>query len=100
MDLDAIYVPAWARDKAIAGLTLTADSIWIGRIAASILVRQDREAGGRPVVTKTLYRPCPLCGRPLLGEEAQARFELDRTMTGRQLPCGLECLDVSKTKGR
>jgi hypothetical protein len=100
VDLDAIYVPAWAQAKAIRGLTLTAETIWLGRIAASALARLDREAGGTPVMTKTLYRRCPLCDRPLLGEEAQARFDLDRTMTGRQVPCGPECLDVSKSRGR
>src|SRR5580698_799785 len=88
VELDAIYVPDWALKKAIRGLTVTNSSVWLRRIAANLLARIDREAGGTPKVTPTAYRRCPMCDRALLGVEAEQRFELDKKWTGNQTPCG------------
>jgi len=96
VDLDRIWVPAWAQAKAIRDLTVTQSSVWLGRIAANVLARIDREAGGKPVLTPTLYRRCPQCDRALLGDEAQARWEMDLSYTGRQLPCGPECIERAR----
>ena len=96
VELDAITVPEWARRKAIPGLTITETSVWLGRIAANALARFDRESGGEPRLTIAAYRPCKVCGRARLGEDAEARWELDRKYEGWRLPCGPECLEIAK----
>lgn len=93
VELDVLVVPEWARRKAIPGLTLTGASVWLGRIAARALERMDREAGGEPKLTLSAYRPCKVCGRPLLGEEAEARWELDKKFQGESKPCGPGCVE-------
>lgn len=95
VELDQIPMPNWAREKAIKGLTLTDSVVWLKRIAGRKLEALDRECGGNPRVTTTQYRPCPICRRPLIGEEAEARWELDKTFTGTQVPCGPTCLETA-----
>jgi hypothetical protein len=96
VELDAIYVPDWARAKAVKGLPLTASSVWLRRIAANKLANLDREAGGEPKLTLAWFRRCMLCGRACLGAEAENRLALDRKVNGSQIPCGPDCLDVSR----
>jgi hypothetical protein len=104
VELDAIYVPDWAKKKAVPGLTLTRESIWLGRIAGRILEREDRAAGGNPRVTAEVYRPCKCCKRPLLGLAAEERLSLDRRFHGDRIPCSPECAEIqaarTKRKGR
>jgi hypothetical protein len=87
----AIVVPAWARRKAIRGLGVHADKVWLGRMAGMKLVRLDCEGGGTPLVTTTVFRRCQICGRGLIGVEAEARWELDRQFVGDRIPCGPDC---------
>ena len=98
VELDAIYVPGWAKRKAIPGLTLTRESIWLGRIAGRILEREDRAAGGSPKVTPAAYRPCKCCKRPLLGIAAERRLELDRRYHGDRIPCSPECAEIQAAR--
>ncbi len=100
VELDQIYVPAWARAKAVKGLTVTASTVWLKRIAATALAALDREAGGDPMLTRTSYRRCGICGRALLGAEAEARWELDKQSEGHRLPCGPDCIELQKVKRR
>lgn len=103
VDLDVLQVPDWAAAKALPGFEMSGSRVWLGRILAQYLARMDREAGGRPLVTAVAYRRCPACGRALLGEEARARWELDKRLTGRMAPCGPECVErqkAAKRKGR
>lgn len=98
--LDAIAMPDWARKKAIKGLTLTPDTVWLRRMAAVYLARLDAEAGGEPEMTWAEYRRCPMCGRPLLDADAAARAETDQRFGGDQIPCSIECVELSKRKGK
>lgn len=98
VELDAIEVPAWARRKAVPGLTVTETSVWLGRIAARMLEREDQRAGGSPRLTMTGYRPCRLCGRARLGADAEYRLELDRQYGGASMPCGPECSELQAAR--
>lgn len=98
VELDKIPVPQWARDKAIPGLTLTGNSVWLGRIAARALARLDQSVGGRPQLTFEVYRPCRICRRPLLGPAAEHRLELDRKFEGWRIPCGPECVEIETAR--
>jgi hypothetical protein len=96
--LGALAMPDWARRKAIKGLTLTEDTVWLRRIAGVYLARLDAEAGGEPEMTWAEYRRCTLCGRPLLDAEAELRAETDARFGGDQIPCSAECVELSKKK--
>lgn len=104
VETTALAIPAWARAKAVKGLTGDAGRIWLGRIAANLLARLDREAGGSPRLTMTAYRQCKVCGRALLGVAAEHRLELDRRFEGERIPCSPDCVEVQaarqKRKGR
>jgi hypothetical protein len=78
VETTAIPIPAWALKKAIPGLKPPAGGVWLGRIAGKLLADMDRQSGGRPKVTQTFYRPCRICGRGLIGVEAELRWEQDR----------------------
>jgi hypothetical protein len=59
--------------------------------------RVDRAEGGRPWFAESEYRRCGLCNRPLLDVDAAARRYMDEsTTTGKQLPCGADCIEASK----
>lgn len=95
VETTAIEIPGWARAKADTRLSQSPHRVWFrGRSngRAQILARQDRAAGGRPEVTAVEFRVCGVCGRVLLGLEAQARRKVEEMhQQGRELPCGSEC---------
>jgi hypothetical protein len=91
VELSVITVPAWARKKAVKGLTITETSVWLRRINARELMREDQRSGGIPQVTWTSCRPCRICKRTLIGLEAEHRFFLDLRMTGEWTTCGPDC---------
>jgi hypothetical protein len=97
---DRIPIPGWAREKAVAGLDSNPAQVWLGRIAAAVLARLDREAGGTPRLTQTVYRRCRICSRVFLGIAAQERFELDRQQTGAVIPCGPDCEETATLRKR
>lgn len=98
VELDAIPMPPWAREKAIRGLTITDRSVWLGRIDGRMLERLDRDAGGQPKVTSELCRRCRICRRALLGFDAQHRLELDRRWCGDGTPCSPECVEIAAAR--
>jgi hypothetical protein len=91
VELAAISVPDWARSKAIRGLALTDKSVWLSRVPARRLMREDEAAGGKPKIAWTTYRRCKICQRPLLGLEAERRQQLDKKWEGARILCGPDC---------
>lgn len=91
----AITIPQWALDKASPYFSTSEHHCWFrGRssVHVKLLVFQDRESGGSPEVTKIEWRLCPVCRRPLLSLEADARRRMDESgRLGRKLPCNGEC---------
>lgn len=96
VELAAISVPDWARSKAIRGLTLTETSIWLSRVPARRLIREDEAAGGKAKVAWTTYRRCKICQRPLLGLEAERRQQLDKKYEGERAICGPDCVEYEQ----
>lgn len=96
VELAAISVPDWARSKAIRGLTLTDTSIWLSRVPARRLMREDEAAGGKPKVAWTTYRRCKICQRPLLSLEAERRQQLDKRFEGERAICGPDCVEYEQ----
>jgi hypothetical protein len=97
---DAIAIPGWAREKAITGLASDSTAVWLGRMAAAMLAKLDREAGGTPKLTTTVFRRCRICSRALLGIEAQERWEVDRQRAGTDIPCGPDCIEAARARKR
>ena len=95
---EAIDVPAWALAKAVRGLESNRERVWLGRIAANLVARLDRESGGESRITVTSFRRCRICGRSLLGEEAEARVELDLRFEGNRIPCGPDCVELERAQ--
>lgn len=85
-------LPDWVEGVTIRGLGQLPGSVWLWQVDARRLIRQDRRAGGVPLVVKAELRHCPQCGRPLVGAEAAKRRLLNESgVQGYQLPCGAEC---------
>lgn len=95
VELDKIPMPDWAKAKAVRGLTLTDRSIWLRRISARKLMREDEAAGGTPRVTFTVWRFCQICQRSRLGLEAEYKAHVDR-LGPRNPPCGPDCLEIER----
>lgn len=95
VETTALAIPTWAIQRREKRLSLASHRVWFrgrnnGR--AQILARQDRQAGGDPVVTAVEYRVCKNCGRLMLNLEAAMRRRLEESHhQGRELPCGEEC---------
>lgn len=94
VELTAIKVPEWAWAKKIPGLEDTDRSVWLRRILARELFREDEDAGGSPKITFTYWRPCKICKRSLIGPEAEHRWDLDRKWEGSRIPCSPDCCEV------
>jgi hypothetical protein len=98
VEVTEIELPDWALDAAVPGLSQTATTIWLKRIAARGLARLDRKAGGRPKLTWTRYRWCKVCRRARLGLDAERRWELDKKAGGEGLPCGPDCIELERVR--
>lgn len=97
--ITATPMPEWCYKRRIRGLTMSHSRVWLRPKDAWVLRCLDLEIGGRPTITEAEYRRCPVCWRPLLGEDAEARRELNESsFTARQIPCGDGCLDAAKDK--
>lgn len=93
--ITAIAMPGWVHGRHIKGLSFTESFVWLRRRDARYLLRLDREAGGEPYVTETEYRRCKICHRPLIGDAARMRRDLDESsFTGRYKPCGSDCIEA------
>lgn len=95
---EAIHVPQWALEKAVPGLTATREAVWLGRIAAKLLIELDESAGGTPKVTVSCYRRCGLCGRVLLGVEAEQRYSDELHFGGQHTICGPTCVERQRAR--
>ena len=81
-------IPEWIQNQRVSGLA----GLWLRCRAAQVLISLDKAAGGHPMVTVAVFRYCDLCGRPLVGAEANARIaQIEASPTGRSLPCGPTC---------
>lgn len=99
VETQAIPIPQWAWDRRVHGLSESPEYVWLERKDGLFLARLDREAGGTPRVAEVELRKCPVCGRPLLAEDAAARRVLDESaQTARQIACGPDCLDAAREK--
>ena len=90
-------IPDWARKRAIAGLSVSADYVWLDEGDARILAALDRECGGRPQVQEAEFRRCKVCNRPLIGDDATTRRLAEQA--GRisyMLPCSSECYEAQR----
>ena len=97
--ITAIPMPAWAAERRIKGLSFSDSFVWLMPSDARFLMRLDHEAGGDPHCAETEFRRCPVCNRPLIGDDARMRRDLDESaQTGRQKPCGAECIAASRDK--
>jgi hypothetical protein len=57
-----------------------------------MLIALDRAAGGRSQFSKTEFRRCEMCARPLIGLEAETlRRFIESGPLARTLPCGPDC---------
>jgi hypothetical protein len=87
-----LTVPDWARQASIRGLQCTANEVWLRPRSAKLLLRIDRARGGYSEFTKTEFRRCDVCYRPLIGSEAEKRrLSIEADPAGRRLACGEGC---------
>jgi hypothetical protein len=87
-----LSVPDWARQASICGLPCTANEVWLRPRRAKLLLCMDRARGGYSEFTKTEFRRCDLCDRPLVGSEAEKRrLSIEADSSGRALACGENC---------
>ena len=99
VELEALdKVPDWAVAKAVHGLRIEPQKVWLRRIAARSLARLEERAGGKATLTFCAYRACRVCGRPRLGMDAEARLALDRKFEGWKIPCDGDCLELSRAR--
>lgn len=96
VELELLDVPDWAIAKAVPGMQLERQRVWLRRIAARSLARLEERAGGRAQLTFVAYRMCRVCGRPRLAMDAEARLELDRKFEGWKIPCDSDCREMGR----
>lgn len=95
--ITAIPMPDWAARRRIPHLTFTDRVVWLSLRDGQFLARLDTDAGGETAVAETEYRRCPVCSRPLIGEDAKYRRGLDESaVEGRRKVCGDECAEASR----
>jgi len=85
-----------------AGLTWTPQQFWcLSRRRARVIVDRDRAAGGSGSLFPVEYRLCPVCGRLLLGAEANSYRMKQMTPARRwHFPDGPACNMDCKPRGR
>ena len=87
-----LTVPDWARQASIRGLQCAPNEVWLVPRRAKLLLCIDRARGGYSEFTKTEFRRCDLCYRPLIGSEAEKRrLSIEANPEGRTLACGENC---------
>jgi hypothetical protein len=90
---ELLDMPDWVSRFAIQGLGTLPRQVWLRPWKAKLLLTLDRAAGGRSEYSKTEFRRCELCARPLIGTEAEARRRLlESCPKARTTPCGPNCL--------
>lgn len=92
-------MPAWVASVAVKGMGKTTGRVWLWPVDARHLAGMDRNAGGRPQITRSELRHCPLCARPFVGIEAEIRRKLDESgPLGRETPCSGSCERDAQTR--
>ena len=87
-----INLPDWITRSAVQGLGSLPRQVWLRPKKAKILIALDRAAGGRSQYSKTEFRHCEMCARPLIGIEAENRRRLiEDGPLARTLPCNPKC---------
>lgn len=95
--LVGMEVPAWFLEHRIRHLSATAHTVWLWPRAAKHLEHLADEMGSSATLAEAEFRLCDICGRPLLGEDAEARRRVvESAVTGRQKPCGAECIEAEQ----
>jgi hypothetical protein len=87
-----LEMPDWVSRFAIQGLGTLPRQVWLRPAKAKLLLVLDRAVGGRSEFTKSEFKHCDMCARPLIGVEAEARRRLLETDPKAWMtPCGLNC---------
>jgi hypothetical protein len=82
-----LTVPDWARQASIRGLPSAPNEVWLVPRRAKLLLCIDRARGGYSEFTKTEFRHCEVCNRPLIGSEAEKRRLHDHRILSRSDGC-------------
>jgi hypothetical protein len=89
---DQVFIPEWARQFAIPGMSSGPSLIWVkGRGLANSIAAMDP---GEPLVEKFEARKCKKCKRYLIGLDAstyQKQLEIARLAGQPDPPCGISC---------
>jgi hypothetical protein len=94
---ELIAIPEWARGRAVRGLSIGEDYVWLRPGDGRALAALDRDCGGRPVVVEQEFRYCKVCGRPLIGDDATSRRLSEQGgQTSYMLPCSDECYEAAR----
>lgn len=89
-----LKVPDWVFRRAVKGLGSLPyyHQVWLRPRDAKRLCALDRMAGGRSHVTKTEFKRCHVCARPIIGAQAAERRKvIESGPAGRLTPCGPTC---------
>jgi len=85
-------LPDWVAGAAVKGLGSLEDQVWLWPVDARRLMKWVKAHGGRSWAVRAEFRRCEMCGRPLIGVEAEARRrQIESGPAGRALNCGPEC---------
>ena len=85
-------LPDWVANRIVPGLGSSSTLFWLRPYDAKRLLALDRLCGGRSRFTKTEFRHCEVCRRPLISNEAAERRKLvESGPQARELPCGPNC---------
>jgi hypothetical protein len=87
-----ILVPKWARAAAVHGLGSLNEQLWLWPVDGQRLIEHFKRYAVHCHVTRQEFRHCEVCGRPLIGQDAERRRVLNESgAVGRYLPCGADC---------
>lgn len=93
--VDAIEMPGWAKDKALAALSSSETHVWfLSRRDAKVLAALNKSRGGCGTVDAVEYRRCRLCGSSLLGMRASEMREWERLHPTESKQCGPDCKEI------
>jgi hypothetical protein len=89
---DSLDMPDWVSRFAVQGLGTMPRQVWLRPAKAKLLLALDRAAGGHSEFTKSEFRHCEMCARPLIAVEAEARRRLlESGPRGWMTACGPNC---------
>jgi hypothetical protein len=88
-----LAIPDWAKSRSIQGLSQSENHVWLrSRTLAYKLAQMERECGGSGRCDRMEVRRCRVCGRYMVGIQAERRRLQDEAgYGGRKMPCDEEC---------